>query len=108
MMLLGIVSLVIAAIVAGTLLYFAGKLTITALKKYKSKKNSKILAGFVKDIIKDAPTMHMDDLPDDEDIIIAEYDEEEDELVQDIQISEDNDDKISSILKQNGGIVVFD
>ena len=61
----------------------------------------------VKDLIKNAPTMSLDDL-DDDDVVLAEYDEDEDELVQDISISRDNDEKVSSILKNNGGIVVFE
>ena len=65
------------------------------------------MAAQVKDLIKNAPTMSLDDL-DDDNIVLAEYDEDEDELVQDISVSKDNDEKVSSILKNNGGIVVFE
>ena len=96
-----------SALAAGAVVYLATKLTISFLKKYKQKKRSKVMAANVKDIIKNAPTMSIDDL-DDDDIILAEYDEDEDELVQEISVSKDNDDKVSDILKNNGGIVVFE
>lgn len=65
------------------------------------------MAAQVKDLIKNAPTMSLDDL-DDDDVVLAEYDEDEDELVQDISISRDTDEKVSGIIKNNGGIVVFE
>ena len=100
--LIPIIGLIGSALAIGAVVYLAVKLTISFLKKYKQKKNSK-----VKDLIKNAPTMSLDDL-DDDDVVLAEYDEDEDELVQDISISRDNDEKVSSILKNNGGIVVFE
>ena len=105
--LIPIIGLIGSALAIGTVVYLAVKLTISYLKKYKQKKNSKVMAAHVKDLIKSAPTMSLDDL-DDDDVVLAEYDECEDELVQDISISKDNDEKISSILKNNGGIVVFE
>lgn len=104
---LPIIGLIGTALVAGTVIYLTVKLTISFLKKYKRKKNSKVMAAQVKDLIRNAPTMSLDDL-DDDDVVLAEYDEDEDELVQDISISRDNDEKVSSILKNNGGIVVFE
>lgn len=65
------------------------------------------MAAQVKDLIKNAPTMSLDDL-DDDDVVLAEYDEDKDELVQDISISRDTDEKVSGIIKNNGGIVVFE
>lgn len=103
-----IAGCILAALAVGALIYLAVRLTISYLKKYRKKKNSKILAGCVKDIVKNAPHMNLDDLPDDDDIIIAEYDEEEDELVQDLTISKDNDEKVKETLRKNGGIVVFE
>ncbi len=103
-----IAECILAALAIGALIYLAVKLTISFLKKYRTKKNTKIFAGAVKDIIKKAPTMNLDDLPDEDDVIIAEYDEEEDELVQDMSVSSDVDDKVRSMLKNNGGIVVFE
>ena len=47
-------------------------------------------------------------MPDEDDVIIAEYDEEEDELVQDMNVSSDVDDKVKDMLKNNGGIVIFE
>lgn len=102
-----ILGLVAAALVAGAVIYLAVKLTVSFLKKYRKKKNSKVMAATVKDLIRNAPTMSLDDL-DDDDVILAEYDEEEDELVQDISIADDVDDRVGRILDMNGGIVVFD
>ena len=102
-----IIGLIGAALAVGAVVYLAVKLTISFLKNYRKKKNSKIMAAQVKDLIKNAPSMSLDDL-DDDDIVLAEYDEEEDELVQDISFSKDNDAKVSNILKNNGGIVVFE
>ena len=51
--------------------------------------------------------MKLDDL-DGDDVILAEYDEDKDDLVDDIQIATDVDARVSGILDTNGGIVVFD
>lgn len=107
MMILGSIALIAAAFAAGSLVYLAIKLTISFLKKYKKNKNSKIIATTFKDLAKRAPTMKIDDL-DDDDVIIAEYDEEEDELVQDISIANDVDSRVRDILDNNDGIVVFE
>ncbi len=103
-----IAGCILAALAIGALIYLAVKLTISFLKKYRTKKNSKIFAGYVKDIIKEAPTMSLDDLPDEDDVIIAEYDEEEDELVQEMSVSKNVDEKVRSMLNNNGGIVIFE
>lgn len=104
---LPVIGLIGGALAIGAVVYLAVKLTISFLKKYRQRKNSKVMAAQVKDLIKNAPTMSLDDL-DDDDVVLAEYDEDEDELVQDITISQDNDEKVTNILKNNGGIVVFD
>lgn len=102
-----ILGLVAAALIAGAIVYLGYKLTVATLKSYKMKKTSKIMAAQVKDLIKKAPTMKLDDL-DDDDIILAEYDPEEDELVQDIAVADDVDVKVSSLVDSNDGIVVFE
>lgn len=102
-----IIGLVGAALLIGAIVYLAVKLTVSVLKAYRKKKTSKVLAAQVKDLVKTAPTMSLDDL-DDDDIILAEYDLEEDELVQDISVAKDIDSKVSDIVGTNGGIVVFD
>lgn len=107
MLLIPIIGLIGSALAIGAVVYLSVKLTISFLKKYKKKKNSKVMAAVVRDLVKNAPTKSLDDL-DDEDVVLAEYDEYEDELVQDISISRDYDEKVSSILKNNGGIVVFE
>ena len=104
LMILGLVG---AALLAGAFVYLAVKLTISVLKKCKTKKNSKVMAAAVKDLIRQAPTMKLDDL-DGDDVILAEYDEDKDDLVDDIQIATDVDARVSGILDTNGGIVVFD
>lgn len=102
-----ILGLVGAALVAGAFVYLAVKLTVSVLKMFKTKKNSKVMAAAVKDLIRQAPTMKLDDL-DEDDVILAEYDEDKDDLVDDIQIATDVDIRVSNILDMSGGIVVFD
>ena len=106
-MLLGIIAAAVGAIALGAFVYLMVKLTISFLKKYKKKKTSKIMAAQVKDLVKNAPTVSLDDL-DEDDVILAEYDEDADELVQDISVSQDTDERVTVILEDNGGIVVFD
>lgn len=100
-------ALIAGALAVGAVVYLTVKLTVSFLNKYKKRKTSRVMAAQVKDLVKNAPTMSLDELEDD-DVIIAEYDEDEDELVQDISISKDTDDRVTNILKNNGGIVVFD
>lgn len=100
-------ALIAGALAVGAVVYLTVKLTVSFLKEYKKRKTSRVMAAQVKDLVKNAPTMSLDELEDD-DVIIAEYDEDEDELVQDISISKDTDDRVTNILKNNGGIVVFD
>lgn len=103
-----IATAIVGALAIGAVVYLAYKLTVSFLKKYRKKKNSKVLAANVKDLIKNAPKMKFDDLEDD-DVILAEYDDEEDdELVQDISIAKDTDESVKKILNNNEGIVVFE
>lgn len=102
-----ILGAIVGVAAVGAIVYLSVKLTVSFLKKYKKKKTSKIMAAYVGDLVKNAPTMSLADL-DDDDVVLAEYDEEKDELVQDISISKDNDEKVENILKNNGGIVVFE
>lgn len=106
-MLLTILGVIAAALAAGAVVFFGVKLTISLIKKYKKKKSSKVLAATVKDLIKKAPSMKIDDL-DDDDIILAEYDEEKDELVQDVKVADQADSQVRNILETNNGIVVFE
>lgn len=102
-----IATAIVGALAIGAVVYLAYKLTVSFLKKYRKKKNSKVLAANVKDLIKNAPKMKFDDLEDD-DVILAEYDEEDDELVQDISVAKDTDESVKKILNNNEGIVVFE
>lgn len=95
------------ALIAGAIIYLAVKLTVSVLKKFKKKKSSKIMAAQVKDLIKTAPTLSLDDL-DEDDVVLAEYDTEQDDLAQELNIAKDVDDKVTNLIGQNGGIVVFD
>lgn len=104
---LAIIGLIAGAFALGMVIYLGYKLTVAVLKSYRKKKTSKIMAAQVKDLIKNAPSMSLDDL-DDDDIVLAEYDPEEDELVQDISVANDVDSKVSNLVGGNGGIVVFD
>lgn len=106
-MLLTILGVIAAALAAGAVVFFGVKLTISLIKKYKKKKSSKVLAATVKDLIKKAPSMKIDDL-DDDDIILAEYDEDKDELVQDVKVADQADSQVRNILETNNGIVVFE
>ena len=101
-----IAAAIVGALVVGSVVYLGYKLTVPLLKKYRKKNTSKILAAFVKDLIKNAPKMNFEKLKDD-DVILAEYDEEDDELVQDISVANDADESVKKILNQNEGIVVF-
>lgn len=109
-MLSGILTLIGVALAAGTIIYLATKLTISFLKTYKKRKQTKLLAANVRDLVRKTPSVSLDDLDDldDDDVILAEYDMEDDELVQDISIAQDVDRKVDNILRSNGGIVVFD
>lgn len=104
-----ICAVLLGALLAGTALYLSAKLTVSFLKKYRQKKTSKIFAAKVKDLIKKAPTINLDDLPnmEEDDVILAEYDEENDELVQDTSVAKEIDDQVEAILKDNEGIVIF-
>lgn len=102
-----LISILGTALLTGAVVYLTYTLTVSVIKKYKKRKSSKLMAAQVKDLIKKAPSMSLDDLEDD-DVVLAEYDVEADELVQDIDIAKDVDNRVSDILNKNGGIVVFD
>lgn len=104
---LAILGVIGAALLVGAVVYLTVKLTVSVLKSYKKKKTSKVLAAQVKDLVEKAPSMSLDDLEDD-DVVLAEYDVEADELVQDISIAQDVDGKVSNVLESNGGVVIFD
>lgn len=104
--LLMIIGLIVSALVVGAVIYLTEKLTVSFLKKYKQKKDTVLLAMYVKDMVKNAKKMSLDDL-DDDDVILAEYDEENNKLVQDISVSKNTEEKVIHLLDDNEGIVVF-
>lgn len=99
-----------ACLFAGKITYLAVKLTVSGLKGFCKRKNSKLLAVRVKKIIQESPRVSLDDLDDvDEDsIALAEYDIEQDELVQDLCIANDVSPTIVNTIDDNDGIVVFE
>lgn len=106
-MLFAIIGMVGTALAVGAIAYLGYQLTVAVLKSYKKKKTSKLLAAQVKDLIKQAPTIKLDDL-DADDVVLAEYDTESEELAQPVTIAKDADTHTREILDQRGGIVVFD
>lgn len=100
-----IIGLICAAIVAGTFILIT-KLTVSFLKSYRKKKTSKVLAAKLKELVKTAPEMKLDDLEEDN-VVVAEYDEEEDKLVQEINIAQDVDSRVKDVIEQNNGVVVL-
>ncbi len=100
-----IIGLICFALAAGAVAFIA-KLTGSFLKSYRKKKTSKLLVAKIKEVMKTAPEMKLDDL-DEEDVIVAEYDEDEDELVQDVSIAHDVDNRVRDVIERNSGIVVL-
>lgn len=109
---LTILALIGGALAVGAVVYLAVKLTISVIKNFRKRKNSKIVATDMKEIMKalakDSSVGHVsfDDL-DDDDTVVAEYDEENDEIVQ-TQVATEKDDKVDSLLKRNNGVVIIE
>ena len=109
---LTILALIGGALAIGAVVYLAVKLTISVIKNFRKRKNSKIVATDMKQIMKavakDPSVGHVsfDDL-DDDDTVVAEYDEENDEIVQ-TQVATEKDDKVDSLLKRNNGVVIIE
>ncbi|MBQ5989215.1 MAG: hypothetical protein IJL67_06945 [Oscillospiraceae bacterium] len=111
-----VLSAILAAAVIGAITYFTVKITVNVLKKYKQKKASKLVMANVGSMIKYIPdkdkrTYSFDDLEKiGKETVVAEYDEEKDELVQ-AQFAnqyEKWDENIDAALKQNDGIIMIE
>ncbi|MGN0606601.1 MAG: hypothetical protein ACI4JM_08775 [Oscillospiraceae bacterium] len=110
-----IASVLIGLAIAG-LAYLAYRVTVSLLKKYKKKKQSKIVMANMGDLIKNIPdkekrTMSFDDLENIEDeTIIAEYDEDADEVVQADFVNQEKgmDRNIEIALSRNDGMFIID
>ncbi len=106
-------TLVSMAIVG--LAYFAVKITVNVLRKYKQKKASKLVMANMGSLIKNIPnkedrTFSFDDLDKvSDETIVAEYDEEKDEIIQAnfANKKEKWDDTIDTALNSNDGIILI-
>ncbi len=100
------------------LAYFAVKITVNVLRKYKQKKASKLVMANMGSLIKSIPnqkerTFSFDELEELEKVsdetIVAEYDEEKDEIIQAnfANKKEKWDDNIDTALNSNDGIILI-
>lgn len=109
-----ILGLIASALAIGAVVYLAIKLTVSFIKNYRKRKQSKIVAADMKAIVKEmaknpsVKKVSFDDLDDLEDnTIIAEYDEDADELVQ-VGRTDDVDVSVSNLLRRNNGVVMIE
>lgn len=109
-----ILGAILGAIALGAMVYIAVKVTISFIKNYRKRKNSKIVAVDMKRLIKEQAKnpsvgrISFDDLEDmEDDIVLAEYDEEDDDIVQ-INNADDYDDKVDTLLRRNRGVVIIE
>lgn len=110
---MGILIGVLIAIAAAGLTYLSYKVTVNFLKKYRKRKNSQIVIAKLQDILRNMPNkekMSFEDLESfNDETIIAEYDEEEDEIVQAHFVgSEGIEENVENALDQNGGMIVIE
>lgn len=105
---LGIIGAIGIALAAGAVVYLLVKLTIRLIKQYRKRKDTKIVMAQVKELVKDPSVAHMSmsDL-DEDDVVIAEYDEDTDELVQ-CNLSNDVDQKVENLLNRNDGVLIIE
>lgn len=108
---LAILGLIAGAIAIAGLVYLVARITIKWLKQWKTRKQNKVVAleaeALMKEIAKnpDIPHVSLDDL-DDDDVILAEYDPDDDEIVNTGYADEAGD--IDRVLNSNDGIVILD
>lgn len=119
-----IVSLVVAGLIVAaviTIVYLTAKKLKELIQKRKEKnKKSKVAFGETrkiveenaKEILANAPSMTMDDLEktyEETPYFVVDYDPNTDEVSDYTTIkTESTDEKIESIMSQNGGIILFD
>lgn len=108
---LAILGMIATAIAVGGLIYLAVKLTVSFIKNYRKRKQSKIVAADMKQLVKAAAKdpnvghVSFDDLEDG--TVIAEYDEYNDEIVQ-THMAEDVDDKVDNLIRRNNGVMIIE
>lgn len=109
---IAVLGMILAALAIGGIVYLAVKLTVNFIKNYRKRKQSKVVAAemkqLMKEVAKDPNVGHVsfDDLNED-DTVIAEYDEENDEIVQ-TNLANDVDSKVDSLLSRNNGVVIIE
>lgn len=108
---LAVLGMIATALAVGGIVYLVVKLTVNFIKTYRKRKNSKVVAADMKQLIKAAAKdpnvghVSFDDL--DDDTVIAEYDEENDEIVQ-TNVSDDVDDKVTNLIRRNNGVMIIE
>lgn len=110
---LPVLGLIVAALAAGVITYLAVTLTISFIKSYRQRKQSKVVAADVKQLMKAAAKdpsvgrVSFDDLEDG--VVIAEYDEYDDEIVQ-VDCAKGNkvDSNVNNLLNRNNGIILIE
>lgn len=119
-----IVSLVVAGLIVTTVItivYLTAKKLKELIQKRKEKNRKskvafgetrKIIKENAREILKNAPSMTMDDLErtcEETPYFVVDYDSETDEVSDYTTIKTDStDEKIESIMNQNDGIILFD
>lgn len=108
---LAVLGMIATALAVGGIVYLVVKLTVNFIKTYRKRKNSKVVAADMKQLIKAAAKdpnvghVSFDDL--DDDTVIAEYDEENDEIVQ-TNVSNDVDDRVTNLIRRNNGVMIIE
>jgi len=109
-----ITAILIGLAIAG-LVYLAYKITTAALRKYRKRKQTQIVLADLGDMIRQMPDKEkrkysfddLDQLSDEQ--VIAEYDEENDEVVQAQFVGNQGmDSKIENLLSNNDGFVIIE
>lgn len=119
-----IVSLVVAGLIVATVItivYLTAKKLKELIQKRKEKNRKskvafgetrKIVKENAREILKNAPSMTMDDLErtcEETPYFVVDYDSESDEVSDYTTIKTDGtDEKVESIMNQNDGIILFD
>ncbi len=107
-------TILIGMAIAGLIVYLTAKLTIKFLKMYRKKKQSKMILAKMRSLMKDIPdkekrTYSFDDLEKMEDeTVIAEYDEDADEIVKADFVGEKGmENKLEDALEINDGVLII-
>ncbi len=112
--LLGLLGLIAGALIIGGIVYLAVKLTIHVIKTYRKRKHSKVVMADMNKVLKEmaknpqAGRISMNDLDElEDDTLMAEYDEDRDEIVQ-YHLANDVDTKVNHLINKNDGMVIIE